>query len=194
MFDWLRRNERDMTDCGHARPSRNSSNWVTSTPRLLAIHLNYLATGDARLLARRGVHVVHCPRSHDYFGTGNSPTTAWPSAGVNLCLGTDSLVTVRKAHRENIALDLFAEMRALCARPSRGCAGGDPRDGHPQSRARFGAGQPDRGAAPGAAADLIAIPFTGATTEAATAVVHHPGPVSAAFIRGRSVLPRAGPE
>jgi aminodeoxyfutalosine deaminase len=194
MFDWLRRNERAMTDCGRRSPVAQLEQLGYLTPRLLAIHLNYLATGDARLLARRGVHVVHCPRSHDYFGHREFPYARLARAGVNLCLGTDSLVTVRKAHREKIALDLFAEMR-LFARVHPEVAPAEILAMVTRNPARaLGLANRIGVLRPGAAADLIAIPFTGATTEAATAVVHHPGPVSAAFIRGRSVLPRAGPE
>lgn len=192
MCDWLRRNERAMTDCGRRSPVAQLEQLGYLSPRLLAIHLNYLATGDAKLLAGHGVHVVHCPRSHDYFGHREFPYRRLARAGVNLCLGTDSLVTVRKARRENIALDLFAEMR-LFARVHPEVAPAEILALVTRNPARaLGLAHRIGVLRPGAAADLIAIPFKGTTTGAATAIVHHQGPVSAAFIQGRPVLPPAG--
>src|SRR5438046_8639014 len=51
-------------------------------------------------------HVVHCPRSHDYFKHSHFPFKRLDSLGFNVCLGTDSL-----ASNEN--LSLFAEMRVF---------------------------------------------------------------------------------
>ena len=65
------------------------------------------------MLAKRGVHVVHCPRSHSYFQHAHSPSAGWPRAGVNLCLGTDSLASVYKARRQTVELSMFEEMRAV---------------------------------------------------------------------------------
>ena len=55
-------------------------------PNLLAVHVNLLAQGDAALLGRRRVNVIHCPRSHDYFRHPPFPRERLAKAGVNLCL------------------------------------------------------------------------------------------------------------
>jgi cytosine/adenosine deaminase-related metal-dependent hydrolase len=54
----------------------------------------------------RKFHVVHSPRSHDYFAHSRFPLERLRSLGFNICLGTDSLAS-------NDDLSLFAEMRAL---------------------------------------------------------------------------------
>ena len=63
------------------------------SPRFLAVHVNHLASGDAARLARSGASVVHCPRSHAFFRHAPFPFAELHGAGVNLCLGTDSLAT-----------------------------------------------------------------------------------------------------
>src|SRR5207302_736766 len=50
------------------------------------------------------LHVVHCPRSHDYFGHSEFAFERLRDLGCNICLGTDSL-----ASNEN--LNLFEEMQ-----------------------------------------------------------------------------------
>jgi aminodeoxyfutalosine deaminase len=113
MFDWLKRNERDNSDCGFGSPIKHLASNQMLGANLIAVHVNLLARGDAALLGKRGVHVVHCPRSHDYFGHPPFPRKQLAVAGVNICLGTDSLATVRKAGKQKPELNLFDEMRLL---------------------------------------------------------------------------------
>ena len=155
---------------------------------LLAIHVNYLAPGDAELLARGKVNVVHCPRSHDYFRHQPFPLKELSEVGVNICLGTDSLVSVYRKPKQKVALNMFDEMRALAK-------------GHPSlapatilematvngARALGMAGQIGE-LSPGAFADLIAIPFAGKVADANAAALHHAGNVSAAMIDGQCVF------
>jgi cytosine/adenosine deaminase-related metal-dependent hydrolase len=67
-----------------------------------------LAESDFQLLKKMNTkfHVVHSPRSHDYFDHRRFPFERLRALGLNVCLGTDSL-----ASNEN--LSLFAEMRAF---------------------------------------------------------------------------------
>jgi len=71
-------------------------------------HLNELTQGDFDLLNESDskFHVVHCPRSHNYFGHSPFAFDRLRSLGFNICLGTDSLAS-------NESLSLFAEMRAF---------------------------------------------------------------------------------
>jgi cytosine/adenosine deaminase-related metal-dependent hydrolase len=132
---------------------------------------------------------VHCPRSHDYFRHQPFPAGDLSAAGVNLCLGTDSLVTVRIPRRQPVSLDLGAEMRAFA-------------DAHPgvapDQIVRMVTVNPARALglrhragelAAGAWADLIALPFAGPIRQAWDAVVQHRGDVSASMIEGRWVIP-----
>jgi cytosine/adenosine deaminase-related metal-dependent hydrolase len=88
MFDWLQRSGREMSDCGLGSPVRHLESCGALGQNLLATHVNYLARGDAALLASRKVNVVHCPRSHSYFGHESFPLRRLLRAGVNVCLGT----------------------------------------------------------------------------------------------------------
>ena len=94
MFDWLQRSGRDMSDCGQGSPVQHLERCGALGERLLAAHVNYLANGDTALLGKRKVHVVHCPRGHSYFGHDPFPLRRLTRAGVNVCLGTDSLASV----------------------------------------------------------------------------------------------------
>jgi cytosine/adenosine deaminase-related metal-dependent hydrolase len=74
--------------------------------RWLLVHLNAMLDSDFELLARQSSkpHVVHCPRSHRYFGHPPFEFTRLRELGFNICLGTDSLAS-------NDDLSLFEEMR-----------------------------------------------------------------------------------
>ena len=188
MFDWLRRNQRDMRDCGKLSPVQHLARQRALGPHLLAVHVNYLAEGDAQLLAQSKSHVVHCPRSRDYFRHADFPFGTLTRAGVNICLGTDSLATVRKHPRRELELNLFCEMRKFAT---------DNPGVSPEAIIRLatlhGAQALGlRGKAgelsPGARADLIALSFSGRRAEAAEAVLHHPGEVAASMIGGEWAL------
>jgi cytosine/adenosine deaminase-related metal-dependent hydrolase len=114
LYEFLKSIGRDMSDCGHETPCA----WFTKivgapagralpTDWIVA-HLNELAENDFELLegSTRKFHVVHSPRSHDYFAHSRFPFERLRSIGFNISLGTDSLAS-------NEDLSLFAEMRAL---------------------------------------------------------------------------------
>ncbi len=111
MFDWLQKNGRAMDDCGAGSPVQQLAALRLLNSRFLAVHANHLEPGDAGLLAKAGSSVVHCPRSHAYFQHQAFPFAELRAAGVNVCLGTDSLASINKAGRRLPELDLFAELR-----------------------------------------------------------------------------------
>lgn len=59
----------------------------------LLVHGVQLAPADAPRLAQRGVSLCVCPRSNLGLNGALAPVEAMLAAGVNLCLGTDSLVS-----------------------------------------------------------------------------------------------------
>lgn len=106
-FDFLKSIGRPMEDCGHETPlsfvMRNQpigEDWIVA-------HLNELSEGDFETLARAPkFQIVHCPRSHSFFGHAPFAFERLRALGFNICLGTDSLAS-------NSSLSLFAEMREL---------------------------------------------------------------------------------
>ena len=184
MYQWLRRNERDLSDCGLGSPVQHLDRNGALIENLLAVHVNYLGDRDAALLARRKASVAHCPRSHAYFRHDPFPLRALTKARVNVCLGTDSLATVYKERKETVELSLFDEMRAFAAAhavPARTIVRMATLNA---ARALGLAGQAGE-LIEGAFADLIAIPFSGRTAGVWDAVVQHRGDVAASLIDGQ---------
>src|SRR5439155_14145610 len=123
LYEFLKRIGRPMDDCGNETPLERFLDLIgrggsPKRPQAIEVnrpylpwiiaHLNELTKSDFELLqnAKGQFHVVHCPRSHDYFKHNQFPFQPLHSLGFNICLGTDSL-----ASNEN--LSLFAEMRVF---------------------------------------------------------------------------------
>jgi len=189
MYEWLMRNGRDATDCGQGSPVAHLARHQLLGENVLAIHVNCLARGDATLLAKNKTHVVHCPRSHDYFKHPPFQRARLAAAGVNLCLGTDSLATTRKAGRNRPELNLFAEMRMLATRDQTVSPAEILRMATVNGARALGlAGQIGELTA-GAFADIIALPLSGKAPSLPEAVIQHTGSVYASLIEGRWVIP-----
>ena len=77
-----------------ASPVRYADELGVLHPRLVAAHGVQVDAADRELLARRGVHVVLCPRSNRNLGVGSADVPALQASGVRLALGTDSLASV----------------------------------------------------------------------------------------------------
>jgi cytosine/adenosine deaminase-related metal-dependent hydrolase len=185
MFDWLARNQRDNSDCGLGSPVAHLARNQMLGENLIAIHVNLLAPGDAELLGKHHVHVIHCPRSHDYFRHPPFPRRQLASAGVNLCLGTDSLSTVRKTGKEMPDLNLFEEMRALAAADKTVSPVEILHMTTVNGAKALGMAGQIGELSENTLADLIAIPFAGKKTDIYDAVLHHAGHVSASMIGGQ---------
>ena len=111
LYDFMRSIGRPMDDCGHQTPLEKfvGRPGGASLPcEWILAHLNELAESDFKLLEtfRDKFHVVHSPRSHDYFAHSAFAFDRLRNLGFNICLGTDSLAS-------NQDLSLFAEMRAF---------------------------------------------------------------------------------
>ena len=189
MFDWLKRNERDHSDCGLGSPVKHYARQKMLGENLIAAHVNLLAHGDARLLGRHRVHVVHCPRSHAYFRHPPFLRERLANAGVNLCLGTDSLATTRKIGKQKPELNMFEEMRLLAASDKKISPEEILRMATINGARALGlAGQAGE-LSKNAGADLIAIPFAGKFAQAHDALLTHAANVSASMIDGRWAIP-----
>ena len=106
LYGFLKEIGRDMTDCEGKTPLECFWPAVEGNRPYLLVHLNELSEGDFDLLAKLASQfsVVHCPRSHEYFGHSAFQFQKLHEVGFNVCLGTDSLAS-------NDDLSLFAEMR-----------------------------------------------------------------------------------
>ena len=123
LYEFLNSIGRPMDDCGSKTPLEDFLNLIGrdgSPNRPLSIevnhpylpwivaHLNELTESDFELLEKPKMkfHIVHCPRSHNYFEHSRFPFERLRTSGFNICLGTDSLAS-------NDSLSLFDEMRAF---------------------------------------------------------------------------------
>jgi cytosine/adenosine deaminase-related metal-dependent hydrolase len=161
LYEFLKSIGRDMSDCGGKTPLASflgGARGYGGSPGWLVAHLNELTAGDFALLETsvHNFHVVHCPRSHKYFGHSPFQFQRLQSLGVNICLGTDSLAS-------NEDLSLFGEMRAFQKAfpevPSRDILSMVTRN------PALALGKPDElgSIRPGSHADLIALPVNGPT-------------------------------
>ena len=187
MFDWLK-SQRDMSDCGGISPIAHLARQGVLAPNFLAVHVNYLSAGDTELLAQSGASVVHCPRSHAFFRHQAFPFEELDRAGVNICLGTDSLATVRSERGAKLELDMFAEMATFADKSTDVAPGQILRMATVNGAQALGRHGEIGALVQGALADLVAIPYAGEVGETYEAIVHHAGAVTASMIRGAWAL------
>jgi cytosine/adenosine deaminase-related metal-dependent hydrolase len=111
LYEFMKNIGRPMDDCGQETPLEKFVGLLAdaSLPaQWIVAHLNEFAESDFKLLKEltSKFHIVHSPRSHDYFGHSRFPFEKLRALGFNICLGTDSLAS-------NESLSLFGEMRAF---------------------------------------------------------------------------------
>jgi len=74
--------------------------------RALLAHMNFTTKQDVRIMQKARHSIVHCPRCHAYFNRSKFPYAKFKEAGINVCLGTDSLAS-------NDSLNMFEEMQTF---------------------------------------------------------------------------------
>lgn len=191
MYQWLQP-QRSMEDCGRHSPVAQVEACGLLSERTLAVHANYLEPDDPSRLARAGAHVVHCPQSHDYFSHDPFPWSALCQAGVNVCLGTDSLLSVRRLGRPVLTLDLLDELRRFRVSEP-GLSAWELLRLVTVAGARAIGREDELGCLrAGALADCVAFAASGSVESAAEAVVAHRGAVSASMIGGSWAVTPAG--
>ena len=179
-YDFLESIGRPMEDCGHKTPlsflmrnQRISEHWLIA-------HLNELEEGDFELLARAPrFHLVHCPRSHSYFGHAPFAFERLRALGFNICLGTDSLAS-------NSSLSMFAEMREVL----RNEAWLSPREALEMATVNAAAAVGQRNVLgqirPGFYADLIALPNIQSDGNVFESIVSFQGAVPWMMVNGET--------
>ena len=182
LYDWLK-TQRRMDDCGGIPPVERASELRLLGGSVFAIHCNYLAVGNAELLALRQTPVVHCPRSHAYFKHAPFPYEHLRDAGVKILLGTDSLASVRTEKNRLPTLDLWEEMRVFAAAnptvPPNEIIAMATANALPS--VYRGSIAPDRDA------DMIAISYNGGLSAVAKTFVHQPPQIVGRWIAGKRV-------
>jgi cytosine/adenosine deaminase-related metal-dependent hydrolase len=184
IYDWLK-NQRDCTDCGLGSPVRHLAQSGLLRANFLAVHVNCLAPGDTRLLAQSKASVVHCPRSHTFFGHPKFPFKDLTSAGVAVSLGTDSLASIEGRGTKPPKLNMFSEMRAFARKNPGTPAGTILRMATLNGAQALGLTGRLGEISPGAFADLITIPCREKLADVLEAVLHHRGEVSASMVGGK---------
>lgn len=108
LHDFLRSIGRSMEDCGGITPVEAVVGKGLLPEGSLLVHMNEITSGDRELLRQTAgkYPVIHCPRTHAYFGREPFDLEFYMECGIPVLLGTDSLAS-------NQDLDMFAEMRAL---------------------------------------------------------------------------------
>lgn len=185
LYDFLASIRRPMHDCGGESPFQHLWRSGAIGPQWILVHMNELTEGDFELLdglpPGAGPHVVHCPGSHYYFGHSPFPWRRLQDLGINLCVGTDSLAStdslsllseLRWLRRNEPWLSAEDLLRTVTLNPA---------------RALGRSGQLGR-IAPGALADLIALPVSGTVAEVHEEIVAHRQPIPWMMVDG-NILP-----
>ncbi len=181
MYERFAKLGRDMGDCKQTGPVDLAHRLGVLGPQCLAVHMNCLTTHEIELTRASGTHVVHCPRTHQFFGRGGSLLEAFRQRGVNLCLGTDSLAS-------NDSLDMFAEMVEVARQNPRL----PPKEilAMVTTNAARALNRADKlgTIAAGACADLIAVALDGPVGDPYEVAVFNEKPVSFVMVGGKVVV------
>lgn len=172
---------RDMSDTGGSTAlGRLMEGGALPSDALLA-HMNILTESDWSRLRGTQFSIVHCPGCHLYFERPPFAAERFVAEGFNLCLGTDSLAS-------NKRLDMFREMQLFQrAHPSVGASAILRMATVNGARALGQTGKLGT-LAPGAWADMIAVPVSGVDAgDVDEAVVWHTGPVVFSWVNGREL-------
>jgi aminodeoxyfutalosine deaminase len=184
LYRFLKEIGREMSDCGHQTPVQEFLGRLgeTSLPdceRWIIVHLNELTEADFDVLAatRQKYSIVHCPRSHAYFGHSDFHFERLQRLGFNISLGTDSLAS-------NDDLSLFAEMR-MFYRKFRGVKPENALEMVTVNGARALGRENEVGKiAVDSLADMIALPFT-ENTNPYEAILSFEGKVAWMMLEGK---------
>ncbi len=124
--------------------------------RTVIAHGNYLCDEDIQNIAESGPSVAYCPRTHHAFGHPPHRFREMLRAGINVCIGTDSLAS-------NPSLSILDELRFLRQQHPEVAAHDLMAMGTIRGAAALGYGDEVGSLTVGKAADMVVIPIeTGA--------------------------------
>ncbi len=82
---------------------------IAGEQHFVSAHLNYVEDTHLALIAKSNMSVAYCPRASAYFGHTNHRWKEMLDAGINVALGTDSLLCLDTENR----ISVLDEMRLL---------------------------------------------------------------------------------
>lgn len=88
----------------YLKASANDGGWLVA-------HCNYVSNDDIKILADTNTSVAYCPIASEYFGHKDHRYCDMLDAGVNVCLGTDSIICADPDDPQ--PLGLLSSMRRL---------------------------------------------------------------------------------
>ncbi len=184
LYEFLEGLQRPMADCGGHSPFTYLWRSGAIDETWILVHMNELDEGDVAILAGlprgAGPHVVHCPGSHRYFAHSPFQYRRLHDLGVNLCVATDSLAStnslslleeLRGLEKTNPWLTAEELLRTVTVNPARALQFGEV------------LGK----IAPGALADLIAIPVSGSVAGLHEEIIAYTRPVPWMMVDGNVV-------
>jgi cytosine/adenosine deaminase-related metal-dependent hydrolase len=182
LYDFMKSIHRPMQDCGRETPFGLLWRSGAIDGRWLLAHMNELDEEDFQMLATLprggGPSIVHCPGSHRYFGHTPFQFRRLHELGVNICVGTDSLAStdslsllgeLRILQKTEPWLTAEQLLRTITVNPARAL----------QRRGQLGL------IAPGAFADLIAVPLSLSVCDVHEEIVAFDEPVPWTMIDGQ---------
>ena len=184
LWQMLKSAGRNMDDCVGSSPLKGLRAAGLLNDRMLLVHGNYLNALDVTQIVDSRASVVHCPRSHEYFGHCSFPLKDFREAGVNLCLGSDSLASMSDAHAQ---VELFSEIQRFDTQ-NEVIADEDLIEMVTVNAARALGMHGEVGCLQsGAFADLFTLPYSGEANGVKKAIIGHKGPAEAVMIDGQWV-------
>lgn len=150
---------------------------LQKTPFLLA-HVNYINDDELAALAATDHSVVYCPTSSAFFGHSGHRFADMLAAGLNVCLGTDSLASCD-------SLSILKQMRYLHAGHPDLPAGTILKMGTLNGAIGLGLADAIGSIAPGVSADLAAVTISETPKEPALGILRSDLPVRMTMVAGR---------
>ncbi|MBX9742994.1 MAG: amidohydrolase family protein [Chthoniobacterales bacterium] len=168
LFDFLKNFKREMSDCGSKTPVQSLLQNDLLPRGALLVHMNYLGAEDYKLLSSRAADffIVHCPKTHRFFGRPPFDWKFFYDHGYRLLLGTDSLAS-------NDSLNLFQEMQLMAATAPELAPEEILKMVTLYPAQALGMKEKLGELSVGAFADMIAIPFEGALEAAVEAMLYN---------------------
>ena len=189
LYDMMNSLGRVMDDCGKGTPVQHLAKAAGFSKNTLVVHANRLIDADVEILQRVGANVVHCPRSHAWFRHANFDYNRLAKAGVNICLGTDSLASTG-GETAVTGLSVFSEMQEFSRNyPQLSCED-LLQMATVNGAVALGLGNEVGVLKEGFIANMAVIPYSDIVSNVPEAIVQHDCPVGMLMIEGKRVFSR----